>query len=279
MERAISEMEKIRRAEEIYSRRKNESENNKQEENINVYKILFKIIVLVNLVISIVAVKNRDYIFTKDFLNQVNSCNINIKTAIEGFLKDDSKEEENANYDEEQNAENSVTNSEENSVSGEALENNSALVENTVEEVQEELSQMEIDANEIKEKYSFILPVEGTKTSSFGKRESSNPIVSSNHTGVDIANNKGTVILSATSGKVTLVSSDGDYGKHIKISTDDLTVLYAHCSKIYVKEGDEISQGQSIAEVGSTGNSTGPHLHFEIRYNERYVDPEMVIEL
>jgi murein DD-endopeptidase MepM/ murein hydrolase activator NlpD len=279
MERAISEMEKIRRAEEIYSKRKNESERSKPEETTNVYKFLFKMIILANLVIAVVAVKNRDYIFTKDFLNQVNSCNINIKTAIEGFLKDDSKEEENANYDEEQNAENSVTNSEENSVSGEALENNSALVENTVEEVQEELSQMEIDANEIKEKYSFILPVEGIKTSSFGKRESSNPIVSSNHTGVDIANNKGTVILSATSGKVTLVSSDGDYGKHIKISTDDLTVLYAHCSKIYVKEGDEISQGQSIAEVGSTGNSTGPHLHFEIRYNERYVDPEMVIEL
>jgi murein DD-endopeptidase MepM/ murein hydrolase activator NlpD len=236
-------------------------------------------IILANLVIAVVAVKNRDYIFTKDFLNQVNSCNINIKTAIEGFLKDDSKEEENANYDEEQNAENSVTNSEENSVSGEALENNSALVENTVEEVQEELSQMEIDANEIKEKYSFILPLEGTKTSSFGERESSNPIVTNNHTGVDIANEKGTIITSATSGTVTLVSDEGDYGKHVKISTDDLTVLYAHCSKIYVKEGDNISQGQNIAEVGSTGNSTGPHLHFEIKYKERLVNPEMILEL
>lgn len=54
--------------------------------------------------------------------------------------------------------------------------------------------------------------------------------------------------------------------------------VYAHCKRIYVKEGDSIKQGQNIGEVGSTGNSTGPHLHFEIRKENRYVDPDIVLK-
>lgn len=53
--------------------------------------------------------------------------------------------------------------------------------------------------------------------------------------------------------------------------------LYAHCKKIYVKEGDKITQGQQIGETGSTGNVTGPHLHFEIRKNNEYVDPDLIL--
>lgn len=54
--------------------------------------------------------------------------------------------------------------------------------------------------------------------------------------------------------------------------------LYAHCKTIYVKEGDIVKQGEQIAEVGSTGNVTGPHLHFEFRKEDRYVDPDLVIQ-
>lgn len=54
--------------------------------------------------------------------------------------------------------------------------------------------------------------------------------------------------------------------------------LYAHCKSIYVKEGDTIKQGQAIGQVGATGNVTGPHLHFEIRKDNRYVDPDLLIE-
>lgn len=54
--------------------------------------------------------------------------------------------------------------------------------------------------------------------------------------------------------------------------------LYAHCKTIYVKEGDKIKQGQKIGEVGATGNVTGPHLHFEIRRNDRYVDPDLILD-
>ena len=56
-----------------------------------------------------------------------------------------------------------------------------------------------------------------------------------------------------------------------------IVTLYAHCNKIYVKEGENIKQGQEIAEVGATGNVTGPHLHFEIRRNGEFVDPDAVL--
>lgn len=78
-------------------------------------------------------------------------------------------------------------------------------------------------------------------------------------------------------GTVTQVSAAGDYGNHLRIVNGDITTLYAHCNKIYVKEGDHVKQGQEIAEVGATGNVTGPHLHFEIRRNNEFVDPNSVI--
>ena len=54
--------------------------------------------------------------------------------------------------------------------------------------------------------------------------------------------------------------------------------VYAHCKTIYVNEGDKINQGQQIWEVGTTGNTTGPHLHFEIRKENRYVDPDLILK-
>ena len=84
-------------------------------------------------------------------------------------------------------------------------------------------------------------------------------------------------IIAAMDGTVTQVSSQGDYGKHLRIENGEITTLYAHCNKIYIKEGDEVKQGQEIAEVGATGNVTGAHLHFEIRRNNEFVDPSSVI--
>lgn len=133
------------------------------------------------------------------------------------------------------------------------------------------------DSNEIKEKYKIQNPLNGTITSSFGCRVSNNPIVSSYHTGLDIAANTGTIIVAAHDGKVIQAGVSGSYGKCITIENGDLKTLYAHCNELLVKEGDLVKVGQSIAKVGMTGNATGPHLHLEVRYDGRLVNPEDVI--
>ena len=74
-----------------------------------------------------------------------------------------------------------------------------------------------------------------------------------------------------------MFQENGSYGNHIYIKKNDITTLYAHCKNIYVKEGDTISKGQQIGEVGQTGNATGPHLHFEIRKEDRIVNPEYIL--
>ena len=58
-----------------------------------------------------------------------------------------------------------------------------------------------------------------------------------------------------------------------------MIIVYAHCKTLYIKQGEHVLQGQEIAEVGSTGNSTGPHLHFEIRKNDRLVDPALILDI
>lgn len=79
------------------------------------------------------------------------------------------------------------------------------------------------------------------------------------------------------SGTVTQVSSEGDYGNHIKVTKNNVSTLYAHCKEMYVTEGQEVVEGQEIACVGSTGNSTGPHLHFEIRIDDNPINPADII--
>ena len=107
-----------------------------------------------------------------------------------------------------------------------------------------------------------VTPVSGIITSRFGSRES---IRSSGHTGLDIATSEGTDIRAAAGGTVTFAGESGGYGNLVKISHGSgITTYYGHCSAIYVSEGDKVSAGDVIAAVGSTGNSTGPHLHFEV---------------
>ena len=143
----------------------------------------------------------------------------------------------------------------------------------------EKTSESEDDVTYIKNHVSFVKPLEnGTITSRYGEREATE-IISANHKGVDIGAEYGSEIKAAMSGKVTLVSEYGDYGKHLEITDNEVSTLYAHCSKIVVSEGDYVEKGQKIAEVGSTGRSTGPHLHFEIRRNSVCVNPEDILKL
>ena len=105
------------------------------------------------------------------------------------------------------------------------------------------------------------------------------------HTGVDFAVPQGTDILAVADGKVANANWGKAYGTHIvqKIEGKDVWVIYAHLSKSLVKIGDEVKKGQHIGESGNTGNSSGPHLHFEARNNVRWsagqdVDPKEVLE-
>ena len=138
-------------------------------------------------------------------------------------------------------------------------------------------TQMQKDAYYIKANFKLELPLKGTVTSHYGKREATE-IVSENHYGIDIGVNEGTTVVAAMEGKVSLVSTQGEYGTHIKITNKDVTTIYAHCSKILVKQGATIKKGQKIALSGNTGRTTGPHLHFEIRRSNRVVDPELVLK-
>jgi murein DD-endopeptidase MepM/ murein hydrolase activator NlpD len=109
---------------------------------------------------------------------------------------------------------------------------------------------------------ALIEPVSGTITSRFGRRSSGT------HTGLDIATSSGTPVKAAATGTVAYAGWKGSYGNLVIIQhTDSIQTYYAHCSKIYVSQGQQVQQGEVISAVGSTGNSTGPHLHLEIRIN------------
>ena len=117
-----------------------------------------------------------------------------------------------------------------------------------------------------------VKPVSGIITSRFGSRES---IRSSGHSGLDIATKKGTKIKAAAGGTVVFAGYSGAYGNVVKISHGSgIKTYYAHCSKLYVKTGDTVSAGDVIAAVGSTGRSTGNHLHFEVVKNGVSVNPQ-----
>ena len=119
---------------------------------------------------------------------------------------------------------------------------------------------------------AFIRPIEGSISSRFGARSS---IRSSVHTGLDIAASSGTPIHAAASGIVTFAAMKGAYGNLIVIThSDSVETYYAHCSAIAVEPGESVEQGDVIGYVGSTGNSTGPHLHLEVRIDGVAQNPQ-----
>lgn len=117
----------------------------------------------------------------------------------------------------------------------------------------------------------YIWPSEGIITSGFGPRTG---FGSSNHQGIDIAGSYGQDIVAADGGEVILADWYYGYGLMVQIKHDngDIT-YYGHCSELLVKKGDKVYQGQVIAQMGSTGESSGVHCHFEIRVNNTPVNP------
>lgn len=315
MERTMSVEEKIRRAEEIYARRQEGTQkrtatvtlNTENKKDVKLLKkMMIQIIASLLIYLIVYIIQNNNYIFSEEFLkkaNEILSYDINfvqmyenIKQNIEQGIKQIKEQNQGILENTEENNENIIENTNENineNAIGGAEENitdNTNQTQNTSETQNNEqtseqntetkqITQEEQDIANIKATTTFIKPIEGTITSKFGQREPTTSTVPKNHTGIDIAANMGTKILSATGGEVVIASEEGDFGKHLKIQIGEVSVIYAHCNNLYVKQGDQVTQGQEIAEVGSTGNSTGPHLHFEIRISERTIDPQKILEL
>ncbi len=141
--------------------------------------------------------------------------------------------------------------------------------ENTVEKLNIDTTESIADINGIK---VATLPVTGTISSRYGV---SSKIRVSTHTGLDIAATTGTPIKVVADGTITLAEYSGSYGYLVKVDHGNgVETWYGHTSKMLVKEGQAVKAGDTIALVGSTGNSTGPHLHFEVRINGEHVNPQ-----
>lgn len=344
MERTVSQEERIRRAEEIYNRRRiangvrvsSSSVNRVEKKKVSLFKKMIMQLVICSVIyIIFYLIKNTNYIFSDDVINKTKeflNYDINfgyIGQQITSFLEENfngfnifnSSQEDNSSdgtngmvsnevtSNEISNEQRATNNVQENNIDQNAnqeniIEGNTVQENNTAENVEvnsnnkdnanevvggiggaseeenseeENLSQSEKDIKYLKENYSFIVPATGTVTSPYGEREATE-VVSANHKGIDIGANEGTAIYASMEGTVKVSSEEGEYGKHIDIVNGDVLTRYAHCSKLLVKEGDKVKQGDKIAEVGSTGNSTGPHLHFEIRIEDRTINPSDIID-
>ena len=330
MEKSISQEERIRRAEEIYSRRRynnrygeslyrsGETRNRYQPQETRkikgkmINKMIIQMIVCVIIYTCIYMLQYSNYLFSKDMVDktkEVLSYDISIENLYnksnEFFLNLQKKfnwgvnNEQNDNVNEEaqdqnteetnienSNAESSEANNE--NVDNSGISQNDASTEVTnndttqlavggADETQqeEEKSQEEQDIEYVKQNVSIIWPIKGVITSRFGNRTPTE-IVTANHKGLDIAGNMGDDIVSAMDGTVVQYSKEGDYGKHLRIQSGEVLTLYAHCSELLVQEGSTVKQGDVIAKVGATGRATGPHLHFEIRRDDRFINPELI---
>jgi len=154
-----------------------------------------------------------------------------------------------------------------------AYENKRLIEENITSEriIQEKLDRVIVKgsmANNIAASVAFITPSRGIVTSGFGERWGKL------HCGLDIGALSGSPILAALDGVVSYSGWEQGYGNTITINhPNNIVTLYGHCSKLDVVIGQYVKKGDIIGAVGSTGNSTGPHLHFEVRVNGVAVNP------
>lgn len=265
----LTEQEKIQKAEEIYYRRNGLNYRTEREQNSHPTKShpIRNIILIMMIIGAGFAYSNKEMLTSPEFHEQVKMF-LNTKINIKDIFSLEQIKQENTTNDTQPEQQSVQPNTEQLAENIEAKqENQEAVVPETIAPVIPE-----------PEKYEVVWPHKGEITSDFGTRESEDSRVTGNHTGIDIAGNLGDKIVSAIDGKVIEVSGDGMLGNHVKIENEKIITVYAHCNNIYVKEGDEIKQGQEIGEVGSTGNSTGNHLHFETIKGGEYIDPMTVIE-
>ncbi len=345
MERAISPEERIRRAEEIYYRRKSQGIR-VSSSSVNVgngnkvslgKKMIIQILICVVIYTAFLVLKGYNNVFSENVINQTKSIlsydinfeklyiqcveyfNSNFNSIIkkendtqnevvDGNSQDVDNNNENEIEQNTENQENSQQNgseqSSENSQQDETMQNENEQgqsensenqidknSQNTDDNSQSEINdgtqkakldaeneeQMNEDAEYVKQNVNLVNPIQGTVTSRFGNRDETE-IISAFHQGIDIAAVTGTAIHSAMDGTVVAAKYVDGYGNHVKIQNGEILTVYAHCSELEVKIGDYVSQNQEVAKVGATGDVTGPHLHFEVRRDGRYINPELILK-
>lgn len=237
MERSISVDEKIRRAEEIYNRRNSINERRTATVNVATHKnksklrkMLVQVLICILIYCIYYLITTTNYVFSADVINKTKEIlnrDINFVDIYNNLV--------NQNKEENEVLENGITETNENSKPTETIDGHtntlveetpstkvnaiteentlSASEENVLLEETSSFNQMDIDANEIKSGYSLIKPLSGTITSRYGVRNPTTETVPKYHTGIDIAANEGTEIISAMEGTVSIVSSEGDYRK------------------------------------------------------------------
>lgn len=147
-------------------------------------------------------------------------------------------------------------------------------------EIAEKKTEVKEETVEEEKPLVFKIPTNGEITSAFGSRVQPVSGATSVHNGIDIAAPSGQTVISAAKGVVAATGYDDANGHYVVIKhTDEITSVYAHLSKICVTDNEIVDDNTKIGEVGSSGISTGPHLHFEIKVNQESVNPESYITL
>jgi murein DD-endopeptidase MepM/ murein hydrolase activator NlpD len=159
---------------------------------------------------------------------------------------------------------------------------------------QEELERIELEREKMKEARSevgkidsalfisgFIKPSEGRISSVFGSQRILNGVAGNPHNGIDIAASEGTPVYAASDGVVIIAEEDFYYNGNFVLLDhgQNLTSIYLHMSKLTVKTGDVVKKGQKIGEIGSTGRSTAPHLHWGVQWYKNRIDPMSLLNI
>lgn len=154
------------------------------------------------------------------------------------------------------------------------IQEQEALIEELLAAERKKAEENDVYDKNTTTKFRWPLKVSGTITSTFGYRSQPTAGASTYHKGIDIGVPTGTPIVAIADGNVVTSSYQAAAGNYVMIYHGNTTYsVYMHCSKLLVSVGDTVKKGEVIAEVGSTGVSTGPHLHFGISINDTYVNP------
>lgn len=166
---------------------------------------------------------------------------------------------------------NDINQEEEMSIMGEVLEDKKIELKVFIEDLEAQFEYLESVPD--------LTPTIGRLTSKFGNRKDPFNRRIQFHQGIDIAASRGTDIVSSGKGTVSFAGYKGGYGRTIIIDHgNEYKTLYAHCSKLLVNVGDQVEKDQLIAKMGSTGRSTGSHLHFEIHKDDNPINPYSILK-